>query len=222
MISGAARKQLADQDAASRRNQLSMAKIRQMCESEEFQADKRRSEPVALAGSANAVPVAFARKTHEDSLEAARARLEAARNTSWEESEQSRAREIPSGITDGIEEDHENWSDFISPYDLARGHDTQSEDEPEDDYDGAPVLAWGPSGRRAGLFTNGDGNLRLVACLTACPSIITGALFTVCCTVAMLWMYFLLMQPLDEVFTQSAAGWPRAPPPFARVEVGTV
>jgi hypothetical protein len=210
MLSGAARKQLADQDAAARRNQLSMAKLREMCESAEFQANKPARAAV-LAGSANAVPITFSRKTPETSLEAARARLEAARNTNWEVQEQSRVR-ARAISNDEREEDNEDWSDFISPYDLAPRNEMQTEDELEDEYDGVPVLAWGSSGKQAGLFTNGDGNLRLVAFLTACPSIITGALFTVCCTIAMLWMYFLLMQPLDEVFTQSAAGVHPAPP----------
>ena len=178
MLSGAARKNYAEQDAAARRNQLSMTKLRQMCESDEFQAAKRRDAP-AVQASEKAVPIMFKRDAPEASLEAARARLAAARTTNYmAELEQSRvrARAIPEDESD--DDDHK-WEGFVSRFDLPAATDDQSE-ESEDDPDlRPPVLAWGPSGRSAGLLTNSDGNLRLVAFLTACPSIITGTIYTV-------------------------------------------
>ena len=180
MLSGKARKDLAAQNDAARRNQLSMAKLKELCESPEWRADIQRSRAAAAAAPKYAVPPPVTTKTPQEvSLEAARARLcsreidysiarEQARSTITLADESIEPKVVISPL------DSNRCEHLESTSDTQNWMDCESVDDDSDDTE--PVLAWGPSGRKPGLFTNSDGNLRSECFFFSLCSSVTAAI----------------------------------------------
>ena len=212
MLSGRARKDLADQDAVARRNQLSLARLDKLCASEQFQAAKAQEKAAYDAAvSRSAVEHVFkSQDAHEVSLEAARARFAKL------EEELARAEEpaLPARDSHVAPAEHEEqdfdsrWA-HITKFDSPAAPNTmgeEGEEEDEFDHDAEPVVAWGASGKAPGLFTDGDGSLRFVAAMTRCPGLWTLFVWFLAMGLSyILWVGFLGLLDLGELITQGVA-----------------
>ena len=216
MLSGKARKNWTEADAATRRNQLSMSKLAKVTESEQWQAAVARDKVAFAAVSQRAAVYNVSSSSadrRDESLDAVLARMRdpdywstkgrlehSGQPTSRVEAREER---IPDAGKDTEDEEEDKWAHLATESlpEMPNTLDLAGPDLGDDE----PVLAWGPSGRKPGLFTNADGNLRFIAVMTSCPGLMTLCMWFVAMSLSLGLVFLdLAALPLDQVFTQGA------------------